>query len=294
MSQLLKILEPKRVQWLMAMFLVAGCYPSENLNVPEKDDDLELTALDEYIEENFTEEYGIAVRYRYDENFVEFGERVTPVDVELVRPMLDIVQRFWIDPYLEVENGEEFFRQNAPAELVFLGGVIYDASGNIKLGVADAGAKITFTNVNGLDVEDDFWMELTLTTTYHEFGHFVHQKFKLPTAFETISPAGYTSGGSWFNLTEEEALQRGFVSPYGTSSPNEDFAELVSFYLYFQDFEEQFTIDEEDCEDIDCSLRNEGRERLRQKLAAVASHYEKVTGINLEKLRASIQSKLEN
>lgn len=291
MSRLNNILTSS-ITMMVIMVTLITCYPSEELNVPEKDIDVELTELDVYIQNNFTDKYGIAVRYRYNDNFVDFGERVTPPKLEVVRPMLDFIDDFWIDTYLETPNGEAFFRENAPAELVFLGGLIYNPDGTVTLGTADAGAQITFTDVNSIDPEDEQWRTLQLRTVYHEFAHFVHQKFKLPSAFETIAPTGYTSAGSWFNLTDEDALERGFVSPYSTSSPNEDFAETIAFYLYDSEFQTNFINDEEDCIDAACERRNEGRERLRQKVASINSHYEKVTGIDLEQLREKVQSKL--
>lgn len=277
--------------------LVAGalssCYPNEELNVPVNEPDIELSELDEYIEEHFTEEYGMAIRYRYVDRHVSPGERVTPPRLEVVRPMLDFIEHYWIDPYLEVANGEPFFRKHVPAEIIFLGGFIYNEDGTVTLGTADAGARITFTNVNSIDPEDEEWLALQLQTVYHEFAHTVHQRYKLPTAFETISPNGYTSAGSWFNLTDEEALERGFVSPYATSSPNEDFAETVAFYLFDGEFFDEFIEEEADCTTAACEARNAGRKLITTKIAAISDHYKKVTGIDLDDLRAVIQSRLE-
>ncbi len=273
--------------------LVGACYPDEELDVAVNDDQLALeTELDRYIEDNFTQRYGMAIRYRYEERFVSPGERAIPPRLEVVRPMLDFIESFWIDPYLEVNNGREFFEDHVPAEIVLLGGFIFNDDGTVTLGTADAGAQITFTNVNAIDPEDVEWRALQLQTVYHEFAHTVHQRYKLPAAFETISPSGYTSAGSWFNLTDEEALQRGFVSPYATSSPNEDFAETVAFFLFNTEFFEDFTSDEEECETAECEARNAGRERIRQKLAAISEHYEKVTEVSLEDLREAVQAKL--
>lgn len=268
-----------------------GCYPDESLKVEETEYDLEFTELDEYIEENYTQEYGVAIRYRYSDRYVRPGERVAPPKLEVVRPMLDFIDKYWIEPYLEVENGEDFFRLHVPAEVIFLGGLIYNEDGTVTLGTADAGARITFTDVNSIDPTNRDWLFRQLNVVYHEFAHIVHQRYSLPTAFETLSN-GYTSAGSWFNLPEEEALQRGFVSPYASSSPNEDFAETVAFYLFDPEFDENYLIDEADCADADCEARNDGRARLRQKVAAIASHYEKVTGISLEALRAQTQNRI--
>ena len=49
-----------------------------------------------------------------------------------------------------------------PAEIVFLGGLIYNGDGTVTLGTADAGAQITFTNVNDIDPEDESWRALQL------------------------------------------------------------------------------------------------------------------------------------
>ena len=98
-------------RWLLIALVasLSGCYPDESLNIPEKDNDVTLTELDEYIEEHFTEEYDMAIRYRYVDRYVATGERVTPPRLEVVRPMLDFIEKYWIDPYLEVSNGEVFF-----------------------------------------------------------------------------------------------------------------------------------------------------------------------------------------
>ena len=273
--------------------LVGACYPDEELDVPVNDEQLALeTELDRYIQENFTNPYRMAIRYKFEERFVNPGERAIPPRLEVVRPMLDFIQGFWIEPYLEVTNGREFFENHVPPEIVLLGGFIFNDDGTVTLGVADAGAQITFTNVNAIDPDDIEWRALQLQTVYHEFAHTVHQRYKLPTAFETISPSGYTSAGSWFNLVDEEALERGFVSPYATSSPNEDFAETVAFFLFDKDFFENFATDEPECETAECEARNAGRARIRQKVAAISEHYEKVTEVSLEELRDAIQAKL--
>jgi len=273
--------------------LLYACYPDENLDVPVHDPGIELTSdLDVYIDENFTQEFGVAVRYKYDNNNVGAFERVTPPRLEVVRPMLDFIEYFWVEPYLAVDNGEEFFRKHVPAEIILLGGYIYNNDGTVTLGTADVGAKITFTNVNDIDPNDFEWRDLQLNTVYHEFAHIVHQRYKLPPSFETITPSGYTSPGSWFVLTDNEAIQRGFVSPYATSSPNEDFAETVAFYLFYQPFFETYINPEENCQTQDCILRNEGRLKIEEKLASITSHYQKVTGVNLTEVRNEVQSRL--
>lgn len=276
---------------LVAVF--HGCYEKETLDVPVNEGpDMLKNELDQYIDDHFVQDFGMAIRYRFVDRYVSPTERVTPPRIEVVRPMLDFIDEYWIDPYLSVENGESFFRNHVPAEIVLLGGLIYNEDGTVTLGTADAGAQITFTDVNSYDLEDESWLLLQLQTVYHEFAHIVHQRYKLPNAFETISPQGYTSAGAWFTLSNEEALQRGFVSPYATASPNEDFAEMVAHFLYEENFFEDFIIQEADCNSPACESRNSGREMIREKLNSITAHYKKVTGVDLEEVRAAVQAKL--
>ncbi|MEM6642929.1 MAG: substrate import-associated zinc metallohydrolase lipoprotein [Bacteroidota bacterium] len=282
------------IVFLGMIFLVIlnGCYPSEELNVPQQsEEDLIISELDAYIDENFTQKYGMAVRYKFVDSYLAVGQRTTPPRLEVVRPMLDFLEEYWIDPYLEVENGEAFFEDHVPAEVVLFGGLIFQGS-SVLLGFADAGARISLLDVNAVDPDNEDWILFQLGTIYHEFAHVVHQRYKLPTGYETISPTGYTSAGSWFNLTDDEALRRGFVSPYGTSSPNEDYAELLARYLWDPDFSNNFVELENDCSTPECEARNTGKVLIGEKLAAIADHYENVTGINLDALRVRTQAKI--
>jgi substrate import-associated zinc metallohydrolase lipoprotein len=276
------------------ILVMNGCYEKETLDVPVyQGPDAIKNELDQYIDAHFIQEFGMAIRYRFVDRYVSPTQRVTPPRLEVVKPMLDLIDDFWIDPYLSVENGEVFFRKHVPAEIVLLGGLIYNEDGTVTLGTADAGAQITFTDVNSLDMNDMNWLLLQLQTVYHEFAHIVHQRYKLPNAFETISPQGYTSSGAWFTLTNEEALGRGFVSPYATASPNEDFAETVAHFLYEENFYENYIILEASCATPECEKRNEGRIMIKEKLNSITAHYQKVTGVNLEEVRQVVQSKLQ-
>ena len=273
------------------LVLLSACSGDDSENVPVRTTELSSDPVDTYIRENFTEPYGVAVRYRFTDRHVAPTERVTPPRKDLVQPTLDFLTNFWIEPYFEVPGGEEYFRNTVPAEIVLIGSFIFNTDGTVVLGTADAGARITLTDINSIDVNDREWVFRQLGTIYHEYAHIMHQEFNLPPNFQQISPQGYTSLGSWFNLTNEEALRRGFVSPYGTSTFNEDFAEVVAFLLYDPDFFTRY-INDEPCADDDCLARNEGRGLIRAKYNAILDHYEKNTGVDLLQVRAIIQAKL--
>ena len=247
--------------------------------------------LDVFIRTNFLDKYGVAVRYRYVDRYVDPTKRVTPPKKELVEPLLNFLTDFWVDPFISVDNGEAFFKKHVPAEVVLIGSFIYNPDGTVTLGTADAGARITLTEINNFDPDDMEWIIRQLGTIYHEFAHIVHQRYNLPTNWQKISPQGYTSSGSWFTLSDDEALRRGFVSPYATSSFNEDFAETAAYILFDPDFYETYITEEENCTTLECVERNEGRALIQRKLNAVLTHYEQNTGVDLLKVRAKIQAK---
>ena len=276
--------------WFSFILLLA-CNDNDLPPAPVQKVDLSDDPLDVYIRENFLDPYGVAVRYRFVDRYVDPTNRVTPPRQVLVQPALAFLQEYWIAPYLEVPGGKEYLESTIPAEIVLIGSFIYNIDGTVVLGTADAGARITLTDVNSVDATNQDWVFRQLGTIYHEYAHIMHQRFDLPPNFQEISPQGYTSPGSWFLLSDQEALQRGFVSPYGTSDVNEDFAEIVAFLLYDPDFYETY-IDDEECTDEACMERNEGRARLRTKYNAIVEHYERNTGVDLLQLRARIQDRL--
>jgi len=287
----------KKNIWMLLLVgvvtMVTGCYPDEEVESPVKTKPSSEDPLDQYIQENFIDAYGVAVRYKYVDRYVDQNKRVTPPKLDVVIPMLDFLTEFWIEPFIDVANGTRFFKDHVPAEVILIGSTMYNADGTVTLGTADAGARITLTEVNFVDVNNQAWIFRQLGTIYHEFAHIMHQRYNLPPNWQEISPQGYTSLGSWYNLTDEEALQRGFVSPYGTSTFNEDFAEVVAFLLFRPDFYQRFIEDEPDCTTVDCVARNEGRAKLRRKYNAILEHYEQNTGVDLLEVRAIVQAKLQ-
>lgn len=280
-----------QVLFLGVLILLSSCYQEDTIESEIVQVEPSSDPLDQYIQSNFLDAYGVAVRYRYVDRYVDPTKRVAPPRKEAVEPMLNFLTEFWIEPFINVDNGEAFFKSHVPAEVIFIGSSIYNRDGTVTLGTADAGARITLTEVNNIDEANQAWVFRQLGTIYHEFAHIVHQRYNLPPNFQQISPQGYTSAGSWYNLTDEEALRRGYVSPYATSSFNEDFAETVAFALYDPDFYQKYINDETDCNTGACLARNEGRALIRRKFNAILAHYEQNTGVDLLKVRELIQAK---
>ena len=273
------------------LYVASACYEEEVINKPITQYPVSEDPIDIYIQDNFIDKYGVAVRYKYVDRYVDPTKSVTPPRRSAVIPMLDFLTDLWIEPWLEVPNGKKFFQNYVPAEMVFIGSSIYNNDGTVTLGTADAGARITLTEVNDVNPDNLDWVLRQLGTIYHEFAHIIHQNYNLPPNWETIAPQGYTSPGSWYNLTDLEALERGFVSPYATSSFDEDFAETAAFILFEKDFYTKYTIDET-CTTAACLERNKGRALLRKKYEAVLTHYQQYTGVDLLLIRDIVQDKL--
>lgn len=272
--------------------VAASCYDDESVDSPIKTVTPSADPIDVFIQTNFIDKYGVAVRYKFVDRYIDQNKRVSPPKRELVEPMLNFLTQFWVEPFINVPNGRRFFERHVPAEVIFIGSPIFNDDGTVTLGLADAGARITLTEVNDIDIENQAWILRQLGTIYHEFAHIVHQRYNLPTGFQQISPDGYTSLGSWYNITADEALRRGFVSPYATSTFNEDFAETAAYILFHPTFYETYIDEEPGCTTADCEARNEGRARIASKYNSVLSHYQQVTGVDLLEVRAIVQDRL--
>ena len=72
-----------------------------------------------------------------------------------------------------------------------------------------------------------------IQTSHHEFAHILNQNVIYTPDFKGVSDRagfdGYTA--TWFNVTNEEALDNGYITPYSMASSDEDFVEMVANML---------------------------------------------------------------
>lgn len=228
--------------------------------------------IDTYLKEHFLDKYNSAIIYEWDDKYVDIEYYVGPAKRNLVVPTAKFIEDFWIQPYAMCsEKGKAFIEKNFPNEVVLIGTKMLNENGTTTLGFAEAGVRITLTEVNDFNLRSDKWVRQQLHTMHHEFTHIVHQTYKLPEGYEKITGGLYT-GNSWTTLeiydrgmtdeelaneTDEErekrhnavekkdnsnAIKRGVVTAYGTSNEYEDFAELVSNFLIIkaEDFNEEY------------------------------------------------------
>lgn len=194
-----------------------------------------------YFKENFLDIYGTAVRWKWQDKYVADDKRVTPPLRDVCIPMGDFLKKFWLEPFTMTKPGEKFMKEHFPPEIVLVGSKMYNTDGStVTLGYAEAGVRITFTQVNEYDLTNTNWLLMQLRTAEHEYGHIIHQKHNLPDGFKEVTPENYKSN-NWMNLAGDvqasgpkisrEAISLGMVSNYGTNNENEDFCEILSIYI---------------------------------------------------------------
>ena len=278
-----------------------SCESEESVDYKGVDRDPSEHAIDVYFQENFQDKYGCAVRWQWVDKYVDIDYVVTPAKQDVVIPTGEMIMSFWIEPFMTLsKEGGDFIRDNFPPEIVFLGTDIRDTKGTIILGYAEGGVRITLTGLNKFDLHDDAWLIQQLETMHHEFTHIVNQKYPMPEDYKGVTPDNYTST-SWSDIytkvdgdhdkADEVAIALGMVSPYGTSSFGEDFAEIVSKYLLMDEmvFAAKYLTPNEAKPELD-----EGKAWIATKLDITRKYYQSTFGIDIDKLRDIIQTRLNH
>ena len=132
-------------------------------------------------------------------------------------------------------------------------------------------------------------------TIHHEFTHILNQTRDMPTSYQFVTPADYVAdewtSDQFKNAVTEDGkgyLQKGFVSAYSQNSYGEDFAEMLSIYLcYSQDVWDEWF------EQADSYGAN-GSQLIKAKLQLVKDYMSQSWGIDLDKLRSTVQVRQAN
>jgi substrate import-associated zinc metallohydrolase lipoprotein len=186
------------------------------------------TTTDNWLTENFTKPYNIEVKYRWDPFEIPLNKTLVPPLVDKVRPTMEAVKAIWIEPYIK-EAGADFIKKFCPKQYVLVGSANWNNNGTIILGTAEGGRKVVLYQINDFDKKKVDVVKQMLHTIHHEFGHILNQNILYPVSFKQITPGSYTS--NWYNVSEENALNLGFVTSYALSSADEDFVEMLATML---------------------------------------------------------------
>lgn len=305
MKKLLDYIKTVGYAFILSALIFTSCDNEDDntLFVPpttEVSDDV----IDIYLKENMLDKYNTAVRWKWQDKYIDDDYSATPVKRDVVIPVTKLIEYLWIGPYQSVsEGGKAFITKLFPPELVYIGSYIYKEDGNRLLGYAEGGARITLLNLNSYDLTSRDWMTNPgggiLATVHHEFSHLVHQTYGMPVGFNTVSEK--YNGEGWSNgVSRDDAIKMGMVRNYGTNNEFEDFCEIISHFLTIPkaQFEEDFINQAstagitDPAEIANIKELNAGRLLIAQKLSIVVDFYKNKFDIDLYALRDIMEERI--
>ena len=236
--------------------------------------------FDRWIVKHYVTPYNIDFKYRMEDIESDRDYNLIPADYTKSVQLAKLVEFLCLNVYDEVTGSKEFIRDYFPKMIHLVGSPAYD-EGQITLGTAEGGLKVTLYNVNTLAPHNpaievlNFWY---FKTMHHEFTHILHQTVEFPKEFYEVSTGRYTGAG-WVNITEEKALKSGFITNYASTEVHEDFAETVANYVTHDEAWWQQQL----------SIAGDGASYIDQKLELAKSYMTETWNIDLESLRDIVQ-----
>lgn len=248
-----------------------------------QDSQVKENDFDKWIYKNYTLPYNINLMYRLQDIESDHNYSLAPAQYEKSVELAHIVKYAWLEAYDEVA-GVDFTRKFVPKMLHFVGSAAYENNGTMILDTAEGGLKVTLYLVNNLMIDREFLNHYYFKTMHHEFSHILHQTKSYPTEYDLISEKDYVSG-DWYLMSDSEAHQLGFVSPYAMCEPREDIAEVTSIYITKTPAEWQAII---------ADAGSEGADIINQKLEIVKKYMATSWGIDMDELRDCVQRRLND
>ncbi|WP_316843312.1 substrate import-associated zinc metallohydrolase lipoprotein [Pedobacter psychrodurus] len=272
-----------------ALFFIAvivSCRKEDPLNVDFSklniDNPVANTPLDTWLTTTFLNEYNIDVIYRYNRFYHGDDRDVAAVKVDKVQPQMQTVLEGFLLPYRKVA-GVTFIKKYAPKQFVLFGSGSYNPDNSYTLATAAAGRNITIYDLNSFDLSDPNTIVNKLRTIHHEFTHILNQIVPMPVDFQLITKSTYLA--TWTTKSDESAQADGYVTPYASSQPGEDFAETTtSLLVYGQAW----------YDDRANGSTAAGKIALKAKEASVEQYFTVNLGIDFRALQREIQEVVRN
>jgi substrate import-associated zinc metallohydrolase lipoprotein len=280
---------------VLALAVFASCKKEDDLGdvsqIPGLGGDTwAATPIDIWIRDTLTIPFNVTAKYKWDQGELDFNKTLTPPDESKIIPVMSSIKRVWIDNYVK-EAGKPFMMKLIPKYFVLVGSASWNTDGTITLGTAEGGRQIDLYVLNdfrikgmtGFKPSDSFNIIQMFHTIEHEFGHIMHQTVYYPEDWKRISVGDYTS--NWNNDTDSTANERGFLSAYAQSAPDEDFVETISIML---------TLGKAQYEGLISKIKTPAAvTRLRQKESIVINYFKDVWGINFASLQTRTRTSID-
>lgn len=270
---------------MVFMFVIISCKKEETTDIDLTkyvDNPTASTALDTWLKATFLDPYNMDVIYRYSDFYKDNDKVVSPANPATVQPQMQTVLEGFINPYKNVA-GAPFIKKMLPKEWVLFGSGAYQTDGSMILATASAGRRVTIYDLNNFDATNPDGVTRKLRTIHHEFTHILNQLVAMPTDFQTITKSTYSA--TWTTVADATARDNGYVSPYASSQPGEDFAETVAHLLvlgqpWFDARANASTV--------------VGKAALKAKEASVVQYFTINLGVDFRALQKEVQNVVRN
>lgn len=186
--------------------------------------------FDQYTQTRFGKTYNVEIIYRWRDNATSASYNLVPVRLSRIDTIAHLTHYLWFDVYDQMVD-TNFLKIYGPRMIQYIGSKGYNSNGTVTLGSADGGIKILLYGMNELNIHDIKELnQYAFHVMHHEFSHILHQTKTYPKEFEFIS-MGLYDPDQWQNQKDTVMHRRGFVTPYASSAPHEDFVEIISTYV---------------------------------------------------------------
>ncbi|MHA4807459.1 putative zinc-binding metallopeptidase [Flavitalea flava] len=257
-------------------------------------DSWQQDSIDKFINDSLTVPYNVAVYYKWLPGQLDFPSDITPPDAARVVPVLKALLNVAYAPYNQQTGSAAFLRRYLPKALEMAGSAEYLPNGARFLGQAEGGTAMLLYEVNNFSrlKADSNTFKQMMHTMHHEFGHILNQNVAYPVPFKTIS-TGYT--GNWYNISDADARQLGFITSYAQAAPDEDFVEMISSMLSggpsgpsggYDEYEQLLT--------QTGGPNSTGYQTIKTKEAVVVDYFQRVWNIDFYALRAKCRTQFVN
>jgi len=275
-----------RILGLFLLFItIQSCKKEDSASIDLTkyvDNPVANTTLDSWLKTTFLDPYNMDVIYRYSDFYKDNDKVVSPANPANVQPQMQTVLEGFIDPYKKVA-GIPFIKKMLPKEWVLYGSGAYQTDGSMILATASAGKRVTIYDLNNFDANNADGVTRKLRTIHHEFTHILNQLVAMPTDFQTITKSTYTA--TWTTVSDATARDNGYVSPYASSQPGEDFAETTSHLLVLGQawFDARAN-----------ASTTVGKAALKAKEASVVQYFTINLGVDFRALQREVQNVVRN
>lgn len=255
--------------------------------------------IDNWVYDSLTVPFNIAVKYKWDQFELTLNKTLVPPDEANIIPILSAVKKVWIDSYV-AEKDSLFIKKYAPKFFVLCGSASWNNDGTITLGTAEGGKKVVLYVVNSFKTKnmpgyvpaDSAQIIQQFHTIQHEFGHILHQTVMYPLDYKKISVGLYTT--NWNNVSDMQALQDGFITPYSMSNPDDDFVDMIATMLVEGKAQFDKKVNSITGVSPNGTTADVAKANLRKKEAMVVEYFRTVWGINFYSLQARSRAAVES